>query len=136
MDKIILFGAGKDGRAVYEFLQQRGEGNPIVCFCDNNKDLWGTKIGDVEVCSYEACKEKQKNFVIASTKYAQEIKNLLQKDGAAFYGDICEWALSQDMDRVQWNRDYCAWYHIDAMDSYFDWAESDDALDFFGRKSL
>lgn len=134
MEKIILFGAGKDGKSVYEFLQQRGEGNLVTCFCDNDKELWGQKIGDVEICSYEECTNRQGKFVIASTKYAQEIECLLQQDSAAYYVNICEWALSQELDRVQWNRDYCAWYHINAMDSYFDRAESNNALDFFWKE--
>lgn len=58
---------GKDGKAVNEFLQQRGEGHLVTCFCDNNKDLWGQKIDDVMVYSYEECKNKDK-FVITSTR--------------------------------------------------------------------
>ena len=46
MEKIILFGAGKMGKSLYEFLQQRGESEIVACFCDNNADLWGQKIGD------------------------------------------------------------------------------------------
>ena len=131
MEKIILFGAGKDGKSVYEFLQQRGEGNLVVCFCDNNKDLWGMKIGDAEVYSYEACKKKQEKFVIASTRYAEEIKNLLLEDNMAYYMDISEWALSQEIDMVKWNRDYCAWFHIHSMDNYFDKAELDCGMNVF-----
>lgn len=135
MEKIILFGAGKDGKSVYEFLQQRGEGNSVTCFCDNNEDLCGTKIGDVEVWGYEACKEKQKKFVIASNRYAEEIKNLLQKDGMAYYMDISEWALAQEIDMVKWNRDYCAWFHIHSMDNYFEQAEQDCGMNVFWRES-
>lgn len=135
MEKIILFGAGKNGKSIYEFLQQRGEGNLVTCFCDNNEELWGQKIGGAEVRSYDECRNRTEIFVIASIKYAKEIESLLQKDDISYYADINEWAMSQQqIDRVEWNRDYCAWYHIDAMDSYFDRAESDDALGFFWKE--
>ncbi len=131
MEKIILFGAGKDGKSIYELLQQRREEELVECFCDNSSDLWGIPIGDSVVCSYEECKNKNKKFVITSTKYAKELETLLKKDGMEYYADINEWATSQEIDRVKWNRDYCAWSHINSMDSYFERAESDSALDFF-----
>lgn len=134
MEKIILFGAGKDGRSVCEFLQQRGEEKSIECFCDNSSALWGQQIGNFEVRSYEECKDKNIKFVITSMKYAGEIETQLQQDGMEYYVNISEWALSQEIDMVKWNRDYCAWFHIDSMDNYFDKAELDCGMDVFWKE--
>lgn len=133
MEKIILFGAGKDGKTVYELLQQRGEKKFVDCFCDNNSDLWGKQIGDSKVYSYEECKDRNRKFVITSSKYAEEIERILQNDNAGYFIDINQWALSREIDRVKWNRDYCAWCHINTMDSYFNRAETREALDFFWK---
>lgn len=135
MEKIILFGAGKDGRSVYDFLQQRGEGNLVTCFCDNNKELWGQKIGNVSVISYEQCKNRNEKFVITSAKYVEEIRSLLQKDDMDYYTNISEWALSQEMDMVRWNREYCAWFHIHSMDAYFEKAEWNCGMNVFWNES-
>lgn len=131
MEKIILFGAGKIGESVYELLKKRKEDNIIECFCDSNIELWGKKIGDLTVKSYEECKNSSSKFVITSTRYMNEIELLLKDEHKEYFADINEWAITQDMDRVEWNRDFCAWYHIDSMDSYFDRAESDDAMGVF-----
>ena len=134
MEKIILFGAGKMGKSLYEFLQQIGESEIVACFCDNNADLWGQKIGDAEVCSYEACKEKDNKFVITSVAFAAEIEKLLQDDHKEYFANIDEWAAQQDFDRVEWNRVSCAWHHIDGMENYFDIAESTSSMNVFWNK--
>lgn len=134
MEKIILFGAGERGNSIYEFLQHRGEENIVECFCDNNIKLHGKKIGNTVVCSYEECKSKDNTFIITSTKYTMEIEEQLNKDHKEYFTDISEWALSAGIDGVEWNRDYCAWYHIDSMENYFDLAESEGAMNVFWDK--
>ena len=136
MEKIILFGAGEIGRSIYEFLQHRGEDNIVECFCDNNVNLYGKRIGNAVVRSYEECKNIGNKFVITSTKYAAEIKALLNNDYKEYFDDISEWAFAKGSDGVEWNRDYCAWYHIDSMDNYFDLAESESAMNIFWNKNL
>lgn len=44
--KVAVFGAGWYGR---RFQEHYGNRFDIVCFFDNNSDLWGTRIGGVEV---------------------------------------------------------------------------------------
>lgn len=134
MEKIILFGAGIMGKSLYEFLQQRGEADSVECFCDNNKELWGQRIGDCVVYSYEECKEKNNTFVISSIKYAEEIEALLKNDNKKYFSNIDEWAALQDFDKVEWNRVSCAWHHIDGMENYFDMAESAVSMNVFWDK--
>lgn len=131
MEKIILFGAGKNGQSIYQFLKHRGQNNAVVCFCDNNiKYIEGWE-EEIAVCSYEVCKNMNHKFVITTTKYAKEIQKLLQDDHREYFTGINEWAVSQGIDMVEWDRDYCAWYHIDSMEEYFKQAESDTNMNIF-----
>ena len=50
--KLILFGTGASGRALYPELSQRGE---VVAFADNNASRWGTTLFDVPICKPEDC---------------------------------------------------------------------------------
>lgn len=134
MEKIILFGAGQIGKSVYKFLQQGGLSSVVECFCDNNTDLWNKEIDNCIVCSYEECKTKGNKFVIASTLYTDEIEALLKSDQKDYFININEWALAQEIDKVKWNRDYCAWFHINLMGGYFDRAELDKAMNVFWRE--
>ncbi len=132
LEKIILFGAGENGRSIYRFLKQRGQNNVVECFCDNNvKYLEGETAEKVAVYSYEICKNKSNKFVITTTKYAEEIEKILQNDQKEYYVDINEWAAAQEMDMVKWNRDYCAWYHVNSMEKYFGQAECDTNMNIF-----
>lgn len=134
MEKIILFGAGKIGKEVYELLQYRGQGDIVECFCDNNSELSGKQLYGKDIYCYDECKNKNCKFVITSTKYADEMKQTLMRDRKDYFININEWASSQRIDQVEWNRDYCAWYHINTMDGYFDRAEAESALAAFWKE--
>jgi len=131
MEKIILFGAGKVGKLVYEFLLHKGDSDIIECFCDNNIDLIGKRIGNLAIYSYEECRNKDNEFVITSTTYADEIEELLKKDHKNYLRSIQEWAALQENDIIEWNREFCAYYHINGMNEYFDNAESDIRMNTF-----
>lgn len=50
--KIAIYGAGKCGKFVHESVViQSREKNEVVCFVDNNRELWGQKIGSVKIVS-------------------------------------------------------------------------------------
>ena len=127
MEKIVLFGAGEQGKRVYDFLRYKNMENIVECFCDssdNETEIEKTEKG-VKVCNYESCKLQQKTFVISVTNenYVKEIEAILESNSENYFIDIHQWAMSQDIDRVEWNRDYCAWFHVDMMDEYYDKAE-------------
>lgn len=139
MEKIVLFGAGARGRGIYDFLKYKNMENIVECFCDNSdNETEKEKIeeGRVKVCNYESCKLQQKTFVISVAKenYVKEIETILKNNQENYFVNIHQWALSQNIDMIEWNRDFCAWYHIDKMDEYFDIAESSNALDTFWGK--
>lgn len=79
---IICFGAGQKGKQTLELLRERGI-FPIA-FCDNNKDLIGKNINDLQVLSYEELKQTYSEYTILITttiEYALEIKNNLLNHG-------------------------------------------------------
>lgn len=52
MNKVILFGAGKNG-----IIAAKKYGDYVAFFCDNNKDYHGTYINNIEVISFEKMTE-------------------------------------------------------------------------------
>ena len=136
MKKIVLFGAGEHGKKIYDFLQYKNMENIVECFCDNNVNEteegknWR---GGIKVCNYESCKLQQKTFVISVEKenYVKEIETILENNEENYFINIFQWAVSQNIDMVEWYRDYCAWFHVNIMDGYFDRAELSDAMDVF-----
>lgn len=138
MKKIVLFGAGKTGKKIYEFLQYKKMEDIVECFCDNNEEEakkdWGKS--KVKVCSYESCKLQQKTFVIsvANENYVKEIADILENNHEDYFINIRQWVRSQNIDMVEWNRDYCAWFHVDIMNKYYDGAEASKPMDTFWGK--
>lgn len=79
---IICFGAGQKGKQTLELLRKKCI--YPVAFCDNNKNLIGKNINDLQVLSYEEIKQKYSEYTILITttiEYALEIKNNLLNYG-------------------------------------------------------
>lgn len=77
--KIILFGAGRDGRAAFAFL---GSEN-VLCFCDNNPSLWGKEIMGKQVISPRELKNYEKEGIIiltAANRICDEMKRQLEEE--------------------------------------------------------
>lgn len=128
MKKIVLYGAGKRGQGIYKFLKGKGYEKDIYGFCDKKAkeliDIDGKKVwlpkelveDDVLYCLTLLDEEKRR-----------KIENELGEENCIDFSDLP--ALLNE-DRVEFNRDFCAFYHIEDMDSYFKQAEKD--IDFFG----
>lgn len=71
--KVIIFGSGLRGRHLYEKLYRKDF--EVAAFCDNNKEIWGNAIGDIQVKSLLECMNEYKDavYVIACRNYANEI---------------------------------------------------------------
>lgn len=79
-DAVYIFGAGNVGRILCHYLQSR-EMIPKA-YLDNNTDLQGTTIGEVNVISPDDIKpEKGDLFLICSENYADEIRESLRHRG-------------------------------------------------------
>lgn len=83
MKKIILFGAGRDGRAALDIF---GDEN-VFCFCDNDRSLWGKEVMGKRVIPPDELKQYEKdNIIILAAKericneIARQLKDELQID--------------------------------------------------------
>lgn len=78
-DKIIIFGAGIWGKVAYEYYKDRCE---ILCYVDNNSELWGQFIHGIEICSPSVLEEYIKDsfkVVIANKRRRKSIQKQLHK---------------------------------------------------------
>ena len=77
MEKVIIYGAGNNGRVAYEWLKKRYD---VLFFCDKDPSKQGTKIEDVIVCKpEELLRYPNVPIVIASSFYRailEDIKTL------------------------------------------------------------
>lgn len=129
--KYIIYGAGKQGRAYHDFLRQKGLDSYIIGFCDKRHDEI-KQISGKQVFSYEEVKKCDAGFIVAvgNEELAKEIYKKLDADKKKYYS-IDEFAKFANMNRVTFNREFCAVFHIDNMNEYFEEAESENAIKKF-----
>lgn len=72
--KIILFGAGNDGRHALDVLNHSKYADSVFAFCDNNESLWGTTVESLPVISPKELLSTGKYLIIiCSQKYLDQI---------------------------------------------------------------
>jgi len=140
MERIILYGAGKVGDENYKTLEYIDEIDRLCVFCDKNAEIIKEKNGK-RVVLYDEAIKLNVPFVISvsvNSPVYKEIKSKLEYDEVEYYNNLQEYIFNKlGYDRVQYNRKFCAGFHVTSMDGYFDAAESDSALEiFWGEDSL
>lgn len=122
--KYIIYGAGRQGKAYFSFLQSKGLDADIIGFCDKCYDEI-KYIADKKVFSYDEARKQDAGFVVAvgNKEDRNEVFKMMDADKKLHYS-IAEYAGYKGMNRVDFNREFCAFYHIDEMDRYFNSAES------------
>lgn len=128
--KIVLYGAGKRGRAIYSFLKTQGLSEHVYGFCDKRgKEI--RKIEDKPVYLLEDLRGG-KDIVYCVTvidrEVKEEIKSTIKGEKCIEFSDLAD---IFNYDKVKFNRDFCAFYHIENMDSYFQKAETDNLAKVF-----
>lgn len=129
---VILYGAGNMGRSVIDFFDYIGIGKVVEAFCDKNANVIKT-VRRRNVYLFSEIKDKNYEFIITiqSESIKTEIIQQLQKNNCVFYRNFNEWAVAHGFDMIKWNRDFCAFYHIEDMDDYFKKAENEEYMDVF-----
>jgi ubiquinone/menaquinone biosynthesis C-methylase UbiE len=132
MKKVVIYGAGNVGKYIYGFLKYKGFKDTVYCFCDRNADLI-KKVDEIKVVTLDKVKSNDVLFIIAVQDKikSKEIENELRNACRPYYLSCNEWAAANGFDMTSWNRDFCAYYHIDEMNSYFDSAEEESYLKMF-----
>lgn len=120
--KIILYGAGKKGRSIYNFLKSQGLEGHIYGFCDKNAKEIGI-IDNKNVWQSEELKEKDLVYCITieDRKEREEIRKSLNNKQCIEFGDL---ANIFHLDKIKFNREFCAFYHLESMEDYFQSAET------------
>lgn len=132
MGKLVIYGAGTFGKGVGGFINSLGKGDDIAAYCDKRAKEIGM-LHDKDVLSYEEASRLGLPFIIAvSRRYKRfnEIKEVLENDQQVVI-DLNDWARENGMDMVEFNRQYCAYFHVTEMDDYFQEAESADSIQKF-----
>lgn len=130
-EKIIIYGAGERGEGCFSFLASKGMANLIYGFCDKNYDNQET-IHGCQVFRYEQVRDKKIPFLISMTdeEVVSEIKRMLEHDNNR-YLYLDELAEICGIDKITFNREFCAYFHIHNMDRYFEAAEHDASMNQF-----
>lgn len=81
MKKIIIFGAGQNGRNLLKIFRF----NQIEYFCDNDKNKIGKSIYGIPIISFEYMKEISKDYDIILSVISEEMKDQLLQNDLAFY---------------------------------------------------
>lgn len=42
--ELVIFGAGKSGKKVYEFLDRNSRAQNVKYFCDSDEKIWGKRL--------------------------------------------------------------------------------------------
>ena len=136
-EKIIIFGTGEEAKRIILFLKYIGMDDSVLGFCDNNVEGDSLLYGKSVFTPMEYF-GKGYSFVIGVRRadYYSQIKNLMDSSGEKYYRNIKEWLLSGKMNSVEYERHYCAFFHMESMEDYYTVAELDENMDiFWGDKS-
>lgn len=131
MDKCILFGAGGNGKAILEYLTMFDLEECVDSFCDSDENKVGGTVSGKSIITYENAKQKGLPIAICTINKSvhDEISAILKRDEVEYYSDIFCWLhLKKGMDLTELNRNYCAYYHKEKMDSYYEEAEEEEGV--------
>ena len=133
MDKIIIYGAGQMGKRGYDFLKFSGLEKKVYGFTDKKYQEMES-IDGKKIYSYHDAISFNLPFyiLIGDEREREKIKRKLLDDGMICYGEEDMWRLFDD--RVQYNRCFVAYDHIDGYEDYFEIIEEQSALDIFWEK--
>lgn len=122
-NKIVLYGAGRQGKRVYDFLKSKKMEALVYGFCDHNAENL-VQYKDKKIWYPDELAEKDIIYCIAAfdDKQRQEIRNDLGDNAKCI--EVNELADYIGEGRVEFNRDFCRFCHVEDMNEYFANAES------------
>lgn len=78
---LVIFGAGKSGRIVYEFLDRNDKAKNVKYFCDCNENLWGSRMEGIEIVNPMQILPDRKYHFLVSGNYANDMTEFLINHG-------------------------------------------------------
>lgn len=80
--KLVIFGAGRSGRKVYEFLDRNGRVQNVKYFCDTDENFWGKRIEGIEVVDpMQVIRSEKEYHFLVSGDYADDMTEFLVENG-------------------------------------------------------
>lgn len=133
---IIIYGAGTRGKGCYDFIKKFKKEDMILGFCDKKYHKIQNVEGKKVISFDEACKYDVPFLIsIVDDNTVEEIKRKIKEAGREWI-NLDELAIALGENRVEFNREFCAFFHTEGMNRYFDEAESDDSINvFWGENS-
>lgn len=132
--KIVLYGAGRRGKACYQFLKNNNYEDMIYAFCDKNANEI-RNIEDKKVYLLKELPEEDSLIYCLTIKDAEEKKRIQKELGVKKCIEFEELPELLGVDKVQFNRGFCAYIHEVNMHDYFEKAETEESLDLFWNKN-
>lgn len=145
--QFIIYGLGERGKIYYNFFKEKGLDGCVKGFCDRRYLELGEYDGK-RCYGYDEAGAMGVPFLISpyDPDVFSEIEKQMRKDGYKSYemNNIADYL---GVDKVIFNRDFLAFFHIKEMDDYFDkaeknvqgssfWSEDSDFLRMFNRLDL
>lgn len=135
MKKLILYGAGRQGEGLYDYLVSIGKSSFVETLLDENpKDDYynGCTIKKPEQKYFD----KEKFYVYISIADKGIRSDVEKKYGvnSITFDDIAELV---GKNPLEFSRNYISFYHINHMEWYYDQAESEELINvFWGKESI
>ena len=131
MEHIVLYGAGERGRAIYGYLESMGKADVIYGFCDKRaKEIGAIGNKGIKVWTLEELQSQGFDCSYCVTPIDEIAVKEITKELLGYrIIRVSELLDMVGLDRVKYNRDFCAFAHIEDMDRYFQ--EAEGSLDVF-----
>lgn len=134
--QFIIYGLGKRGKVYFDFFKEKGLDSCVKGFCDQ-RYLEICEYNGKKCYGYDEVKSMGVPFLVSpyDPHVFSEIVEQIIEDGNKYYemNNIADY-LGED--KVAFNRDFVAFYHVKDMDGYFDSAETENNMNrFWDEKS-
>lgn len=131
---IAVYGAGNVGIGNVQFLQYLNYDIKDIVFCDGDEKKHNTYIQDICVLNFDEVKKIENVVfvisVVPNSEAYKEIELTLKNNNVEYYENITSFLeIKEKKDKTFVHRMFCAFFHVEAMDGYFDSAEN--TLDTF-----
>ena len=125
---IAVYGAGNVGISNVGFLKHLKYDIKDIVFCDGDEKKHNTYIQDICVLNFDEVKKIENVVfvisVVPNSEAYKEIELTLKNNNVEYYDDIMSFLeYKEKKDKTYVHREFCAFYHVDEMDAYFDRAE-------------
>lgn len=128
--KIVLYGAGKRGQEIYSYLVEKGFGEYIYAFCDENAEEIKSIHGK-EVCHPEEMECRGFIYCITSLdeEERRECENKLKNEKVIEFFDLAD---EFGVNKEKFYRDFCAFYHMSFLQEFYKSVEASDGIVCYG----